>query len=371
MSDPESLDIESWLIAGGRPNQPGAPLNVPIVTASNFEHGGKMVYSREDGTETVLALEQLLGGMEGGQAIAFGSGMAAAAAVFHDLATGANLAIPDDCYHGVAALAAHGANLRDWKIERIAPEDTAAWQNAAASADLVWLESPSNPLLGVADLPAICGAPRKEGNLICVDSTFATPLLQRPLASGADIVMHSTTKFIGGHSDLLGGALITKSSTVAAKLIETRTHTGGVPGALESFLTIRGCRTLGVRMERAQASAAVLAARLQEHADIDVVRYPGLETHATHEIAKRTLDGFGAMVTFDLSGDGECADRFCHSLRLIQNATSLGGVESTLERRSNIEGQEHLPPALLRFSVGCEAVDDLWSDIEQAIAASR
>lgn len=370
-SSPGSLHVDSRVVSVGRPKEPGAPLNVPIVPASNFRFGGGYVYSREDGTPTVRALESLLGELDGGNAVAFASGMAAAAAVFHRLGHGVRVAVPADCYHGVAELAHDGEQRLGWHLETIPNAATADWQAAMGTCDLVWLESPSNPLLEVADLPAICGAARKPGNLVCVDSTFATPLLQRPLEYGADLVMHSTTKFLGGHSDLVGGVLVTRSADLDAELRHTRTITGASPGALESFLILRGVRTLALRLRAGQANAQELARRLDAHDEIERVLYPGLPTHPTHDVAQRTLDGSGAMLSFVLAADAGRTDRFCALLRLIQHATSLGGVESTLERRAAIPGQEHLPAGLVRMSVGCEHVDDLWADLEQALDASR
>lgn len=361
------LHVDSRLVSAGRPKEAGAPLNEPIVPASNFRFGGAYVYSREDGTPTVRALEELLGELDGGHAVAFASGMAAAAAVFHRFGPGARIAIPADCYHGVADLAHDGERRLGWELVTIPNAATTDWQAAMAECDLVWLESPSNPLLDVADLPAICGARRKQGNLVCVDSTFATPLLQRPLEHGADVVMHSTTKFLGGHSDLVSGVLVARTRELQVDLQHIRTITGASPGALESYLLLRGVRTLSLRMRAGQANAEELARRLERHDAVERVLYPGLEQHATHEVARRTLEGPGAMLSFVLAADADRTDRFCTRLQLIQHATSLGGVESTLERRAAIEGQEHLPAGLVRMSVGCEHIEDLWNDLVQAL----
>ena len=363
------MSLDSWVVAGGRPSEPGQPLNEPIVAASNYVIGGHHLYSRDaPGTPTVNALEDLIGGMEGGSCIAFSTGMAAVAALFDLLPVGAEVAIPDDCYQGVAALAADGAERGRWSVRRIGLSDTAGWTEAVAACDLVWLESPSNPLLGVADLSAICAAPRKPGGIVGVDNTFATPFNQRPLAFGADVAMHSVTKFIGGHSDLLAGALVATDDALLEKLHRSRIVTGAMPGALECFLATRGARTMGVRLDRSQASAMVLAERLEASPDVDIVRYPGLASHPDHQVAARVLDGFGAMVSFDVAGTAEDADAALARLRLITHATSLGGVESTIERRAVLQGQEHLPATLLRLSVGCEDVEDLWADLQQALA---
>jgi cystathionine gamma-synthase len=362
------VELETWAVMAGRgAPRPGAPLNVPPVLASNFELGSERAYSRDDATPTWEAFEELLGGLEGGEAVAFASGMGAAAAVFDLLPVGATVALGDDCYQGVAGLAAAGAAQGRWRVVRVGVEDTSRWLQLAADADLVWLESPSNPLLTVADLPTICAAPRKADALVVVDSTFATPLVQRPLELGADLVMHSATKYLGGHSDLLLGAVVAAPGERARRLRERRELAGATPGALEAYLAIRGMRTLALRLQRASASAAALAERLARHDGVAVVRYPGRPDHPTHATARSFMAGFGAVVSFDVEGGAERADAVCRSVRIIRHATSLGGVESTIERRAAIPGQTHLPPGLLRLSVGCEHPDDLWRDLEQAL----
>ena len=245
--------------------------------------------------------------------------------------------------------------------------DTAAWIQACAESDLIWLESPSNPLLAVAELKAICAAPRKPGAILAVDNTFATPLNQRPLALGADVAVESVTKFIGGHSDLLGGVVTVRDSVLLAALRQARELAGATPGTLETFLAIRGARTLAVRLHRAQQNAMILSERLATHPAVLIARYPGLASHATHDAARRGLKGFGTIISFDIRGGAEAADAVCTRLQLIQHATSLGAVESTIERRASVPGQEHLPPSLLRLSVGIEAVEDLWADLDQAL----
>lgn len=367
---PPSLQPASWLVAAGRDAAPGAPLNVPPVPASNFRHGGDAAYARDAGTATWHAFETLVGGLEQGTAVAFASGMAAVAAVFDQLPAGATVALPEDCYQGVTALAAYGRAGGRWSLQRLAVEDTAGWLDACSRADLLWLESPSNPLLAVADLATICAARRRPGALLVVDNTFATPLAQQPLALGADVSLQSATKFIGGHSDLLAGVASTRDAALAQALRDSRGRSGATPGSLEMFLAVRGLRTLALRLERAQASAMTLAGRLAGHAAVERVRYPGLPAHPTHAIAREQLAGFGAMLSFDVAGGAVAADRICHSLQLIQHATSLGGVESTIERRAALAGQEHLPPGLLRLSVGIEDVDDLWSDLARALDAA-
>ncbi len=366
----ESDSVESWLVSAGRDRRPGAPLNVPPWPASNFVRGGARAYSRDDATPGWEALEEIIGGLEGGSSIAFASGMAAIAAVFDQLPTGALVVLPDDCYQGVVGLAQAGQIRGRWSVRRLAATNTAAWCEMCAVADLIWLESPSNPLLAVADLDRICAAPRKQGAVLAVDNTFATPLNQRPLLLGADIAVQSVTKFIGGHSDLLGGALTARDAKLLAGLRQTRELTGATPGTLEAFLAVRGVRTLALRLERAQQNAMTLAERLARHPKVACTRYPGLSQHPTHEAARRQLKGFGTIISFDVRGDAHAADAVCSRLQLIQHATSLGSVESTIERRAGIAGQEHLPAALLRLSVGIEAVEDLWADLDLTLRSA-
>lgn len=325
------------------------------------------MYSRNEGTPGWEALEEIIGGLEGGSSVCFASGMAGIAAIFDQLPTGSVIALPDDCYQGVVGLVRAGQNRGRWTVRRIGMADTRAWVEMCGVADLLWLESPSNPLLAVADLDVICAAPRKPGALLGVDSTFATPLNQRPLALGADFAVQSVTKFIGGHSDLLGGAVSVRDTSLLAGLRQARELTGATPGTLETFLAVRGVRTLALRLERAQSNASILAERLAKHPGVAVTRYPGLATHPTHAAARRQLKGFGTIISFDVRGSTRAADAVCSGLRLVQHATSLGGVESSIERRAGIPGQDHLPATLLRLSVGIEAVDDLWLDLDRAL----
>ena len=364
---PSGIKPESWLVSAGRASEPGAPLNVPLIPASNFIIGTGRDYSRDDGTPTWEALEEIVGGLESGKAVAFASGMAAIAAVFDQLKTGAVVVLPADCYQGVAGLAAAGAERQRWSVQRIAVEDTAGWIHACSFADLIWLESPSNPLLSVADLEVVCATPRKPGAIVAVDNTFATPLNQQPLNFGATVSLQSATKLIGGHSDLLAGVATTKDDAFWQALRKSRELTGATPGTLEAFLAVRGARTLALRLQRAQQTAMMLSERLERHRLVTQVRYPGLPSHPTHAIAKRVLKGFGTIISFDLTGGAEIANAVCRNVRLIRHATSLGGVESTIERRAAIPGQEHLPPSLLRLSVGIEDADDLWADLDSAM----
>lgn len=367
----EDVQPSTWLIAGGRNRQPGQPLNVAPQLASNFYLPADRDYSRAKGTETSEAFETVMGGLEGGHALAFASGMAAAHVVLNRLPAGATLAIPVDPYHGVKGLAVEAEEQGRWNIMRLELDDTQAWIDAARVADLLWLETPANPLMTVCDLPAICTAPRKDGTIVAVDSTFATPLVQRPLDLGADVVMHSATKFIGGHSDLLAGLLITQSNDLRDEFENRRLLNGATIGAMEAFLATRGARTLALRMDKAQANAMELAARLDASDDVARVRYPGLATDPTHANAAKFMMGWGAMLSFETVGSAERATAICEQVEIINHATSLGGIESTMERRAAVPGQETIPPSLIRFSVGCEDIEDLSNDLANAFANTR
>ena len=364
---------QTALIAAGRPaDEPGQPLNVPIVLASNFRAGdrGQAVgreYSRDDATPGWEALEDVVGELEGGEAVAFASGMGAAAAVLDLLPAGARVMAPTDCYAGLHALLADGQRQGRWHVELVDVTDTAIAAAAARRADFVWLESPTNPLLDIADLPVLCAAARDVGALVAVDNTFATPLLQQPIALGAHIAVHSATKFLGGHSDLLLGLAVAGSPQLGEQLRRRRKVAGAVPGALETFLVLRGLRTLALRLEQGQRSAADLADRLADHPAVTRVRYPGLPGHPGHAQAAAQMTGFGAVIGFEVQ-TAAAADTVCDSVRVIRSATSLGGVESTIERRAKLPGQEHLPPGFLRLSVGCEHIEDLWDDLTNALA---
>ena len=378
---PADLHPETAVICAGRPGHAaGGPLNVPVVLASNFQAGAmaapgtgqdSRAYSRTDATPTWEALETAVGQVEGGHAVAFSSGMAAIAAVLDLLPAGSRIVAPKDCYFGVGELLADAQQYGRWAVDRVDLTDTAAVQAAVAGAGLLWLETPSNPLLEVADLPALCAAGRRAGAIVGVDNTFATPLLQQPLALGADVVVHSATKFIGGHSDLLSGITIARDQALAQRLQHRRGLTGATPGALEAFLALRGLRTLALRLDRGQRNAGELARRLDEHPAVSRVRYPGLPGDPGHRTAAAQMTGFGAVLAFEVD-DAPTADRLCDAVHVIVHATSLGGVESTIERRSKLPGQEHVPPGLLRLSVGCEHIDDLWNDLNSALLhASR
>jgi cystathionine gamma-synthase len=362
------LRPESVVVSAGRPLEPGAALSTPIVLTAPYRNDPTdNRYARHDVTDTIQAFEAALGELEGGTALAFATGMAAIAAVVEGRA-GISV-VPHAAYAGAVTLFGNQRDARRMELRAVDIADTQSVVAALDGADLLWLETVTNPLLAVPDLPVLIEAAHAAGALVAVDATFSTPLLVRPLELGADIVMHSVTKYLAGHSDLMMGALVVRSSTLAEELHDRRTYTGAVPGALEAYLALRGLRTLVVRMERAQANAGDLAARLAAHPKVSRVRYPGLASDPGHEVAARVHDGFGAMISFELDGTAEEAERVCQSLRLITNATSLGGVESVIERRARhaVDAAFGTPETLLRFSVGIEHVEDLWADLAQAL----
>jgi cystathionine gamma-synthase len=242
---------------------------------------------------------------------------------------------------------------------------------AMNGAAFLWLESPTNPGLEVADMPTLIVAARNLSVGVGVDNTFATPLIQNPLAMGADIVMHSVTKYFAGHSDVIMGSLSTKMPALYSRLHEIRKIHGGIPGPYEAWLALRGLRTFPLRFEKAQENALELAKRLSKHPGVSRVRYPGLPEDSQHNRAKSFMRGFGAVVSFEVKDGPEKAERICENSKLITHATSLGGIESLWERRRRWPAESTLTPEnLIRFSVGCENVEDLWRDVEQAFANS-
>ena len=338
---------------------------MPVGFASAYHPGGDATYARE-GNPSWTAFEDALGGLEGGSALAFASGMGAVSAVFEQLPVGVTVVAPRDAYTGTRWYLDEAASRGRFDVRLVDMTDTDTVAAACDGAALVWVESPTNPLMGIADIAAICAAAKTAGAAVAADNTFATPLLQRPLAMGADYVVHSATKFIGGHSDLLAGAVVTGHSRRHEDLQVRRTVLGAVLGPMEAYLALRGLRTLPVRLARAQATAATLAERLAAHVAVTRVRYPGLSTDPGHELAGRQMDGFGAMLSFEMA-TAEQAEKVCASTEVIVHATSLGGVETTMERRRRHAREDFTPEGLIRASVGCEHVEDLWADLEQAL----
>jgi cystathionine gamma-synthase len=322
------------------------------IAAHRDGQPGPFYYSRYDHPTGVEA-EQALGKLDGGQALLFASGMAAAtAAVFALLEPGQTIALADGCYFGTSGLF---RRLEPWGVRFVEFDQTRAPPDGV---DLVWLEAPSNPFLTFPDLAAAAAHPAP----VLVDATASTPVLFRPLEHGADFVLHSATKYLGGHHDVLLGALVSRSEDDHRRLKELRGTTGPIAGPDAAWLMLRGLKTLDLRVRRQSASALELARRLADHPGVEKVRYPGLEPDP---LAARYMEGgFGGLMSFDVGGD---AVRVESSTRLITNATSLGGVDSVMESRHRYEG-DRVPENLLRLSVGLEDVEELWADLEQALA---
>jgi cystathionine gamma-synthase len=343
-----------------------APLNEPVNFASAYHAGGPIAYAR-DGNPNWSAFEGALGLLEGGSALAFASGMAAIAAVADTLPIGARVVLAADGYSGTRLLLRDAGAAGRWQPVFVDVTDTEALLQAAEGAALVWLESPTNPMNGVVDLPAVLAGAHERGATVAVDNTYATPLLQCPLDFGADIVVHSVSKLLSGHSDVVMGATVTRDDARCDALRRHRTAYGAIPGPMEVFLALRGLRTLALRVERAQANAASLAERLAAHPDITRVRYPGLAGDPGAERAARQMRGPGSMVAFEVRGGAAAAEAVAKATRLIVHATSLGGIETTMERRARWSEEAGIPPALVRMSVGCEDADDLWDDLSRAL----
>jgi cystathionine gamma-synthase len=362
---------ETAVISLGRPAAVAdGPLNVPITPASALQAGGVSGYARE-GHVPWAALEEVIGALEGGRALTFSSGMAAATAAIGLFAAGAMVVAPAVAYMDVRLSLERLQEAGRAEVRFVDITDTDAVIAACDGADVLWVESPTNPLLGIADLPSLCAAASERGMLSVVDNTFATPLLQRPLELGADVAVHSATKAIGGHADLLLGAVVVADDAHFAALREARELGGATPGALESFLCLRGLRTLPLRLERAQHNASILADRLSDHPHVSEVRYPGLASHPQHQRCRDMLAGAGFMLTFRVHGGAARADALVNAVTLLTHATSLGGVETTLERRARYPAERGIvPDDLLRVSVGCEHVEDLWADLQQALTGT-
>lgn len=353
---PTDLRPATIAVTGGRPSrQPDAPLNVPITMASTYVAAGDVEYGRY-GNPTWSAFEDVLGALEGGRALAFASGMAAATTVLDLVGRDGGVVAPQHAYSGtIMALADLEARGR-LHAELVDIADTDAVVGAMKADEdcaLLWIESPTNPALELADIETLARAAHELGVRVVVDNTFATPLLQQPLSLGADIVVHSATKYLAGHSDVQLGALVVSDEEVHGALKARRDLVGAVPGPFETWLALRGLRTLHLRLERAQQNAVEIAGRLADHPGVVEVRYPG----------------FGAIVAMVLA-DGFTADLVTRSTRLWVQATSLGGVESTLERRRRWQAEaQTIPEGLVRLSVGIEDVEDLWADLSRALAA--
>ena len=353
----------------------------PIHLSTTFErapdgalgpHG--FLYTRED-NPTRRALERCLAELEGGAACAaFASGSAATAAIFQALRPGDHVLAPHDAYYGSTKL------LRElfapWGLEAsfVDMTDPAAVERALRPATrLVWIETPSNPLLRITDIARVAAIARAHGARVAVDATWATPAITRPLALGADLVMHATTKYLGGHGDVLGGAVIAREADDAfARIRQVQRSAGAVPSPFECWLVLRGVRTLPWRMRAHSANAAAVARFLEEHPRVACVHYPGLPSHAGHEVAARQMAAFGGMLSFEVRSEPgrerETALAVAARCRLVTRATSLGGSESLIEHRASVEPPgTGTPEALLRVSVGLEHEADLIADFAQAL----
>lgn len=357
-----SLDTRT--VALGRPaHTAGAPVNEPITMTSTYQAGSDLIYARV-GNPTWDAFEEAVGGLEGGRALAFASGLAAISAVVAQVPHGGVVVTPHHAYSGTTGLLADLAAMGAVVVRGVDISDTDEVRAALTQepvASLLIAESPTNPMLEVADLPAVIGAAHEVGAMVMVDNTFATPLLQRPLEDGADVVIHSATKAISGHSDVILGVTVTPDTepgrALGERLHTHRTSRGAIPGPMEVWLALRGMRTLAVRIERSGANAAALVERLREHAGVSKVRYPGWGSIVAIEIPGRE----------GLSG-ADAADAVCERCELWTHSTSLGGVESQIERRRHHTAEvESVPDNLLRLSVGIENLEDLWADLDAAL----
>lgn len=346
------------------------PVVQPITLSTTFEHGnGQMLYSRANNPNR-QSLEELLAALEKGEdAAAFASGNAAGTAVYQALPPGSHIVAPDDMYHGLHnSMVQLFAGIHEVSFVDMSNLDEV--KNAIRpNTKLFWVESPSNPLLKVTDIRKISELAKAQGAILACDNTFASPVFQNPIDLGADIVMHSSTKYFGGHSDILGGALITKSKDAFWDRIRIVQRVGGaVPSPMDCYMLCRSIRTLAYRMKGHAEHAVILAEYLLNHPNVEKVFYPGLKGHPGHAIAASQMSGFGGIISFMVKGDAERANEVVSKLKYFANATSLGGVESLIERRASVEGPNtKTPPNLLRVSVGLEHTDDLLEDLAQAL----
>ncbi|MBW8316106.1 MAG: PLP-dependent transferase [Hydrogenophaga sp.] len=363
--------------AGGEPDRETGALSPPLHMATTFEHGpagerrAGYEYQRE-GNPTQDRLEAALAAMEGGAAaLAYGSGMAAMYGMLESLPAGAHFLYPGDCYTGLRVLAKEFLPERGVNATAVDMADLEAVRAALRpETKLIWAETPSNPRLQVCDIAALAGIAHGHGALLACDNTFATPVLQRPITRGADVVMHSTTKYLSGHSDVMGGALVFAARDALHDAVAHRRHiTGAILAPFSAWLTLRGCRSLPARMAWHCASARAIAAFLATHPAVATLHYPGADGHPGRAIAAAQMSDFGAMMSFQVRGGRDAALRVAGALALITNATSLGGPETLIEHRASVEGANAVSPQdLLRLSVGLEHADDLIADLAQALA---
>ncbi|HEY1617104.1 MAG TPA: cystathionine gamma-synthase [Streptosporangiaceae bacterium] len=368
--------------AGQDPDPSTGAVVPPIYQVSTFKQDG--VGGRRGGYEYArsanpsrTALEECIAALEAGsRGYAFASGMAASDCVVRTLCKpGDHVLIPHDAYGGTFRL--FDKVLQGWNLsyESVPIADVAAVRTALAARQtrLLWIESPTNPLLSVADIAALAGVAHDAGAMLVVDNTFASPYLQQPIPLGADVVVHSSTKYLGGHSDVVGGAVVTADVGIGEQVAFLQNATGGVAGPFDAWLTLRGIKTLGVRMDRHSANAARVAEMLASHPEVSQVYYPGMAGHPGHEVAAKQMRGFGGMVSFRARGGEERALEICGRTRLFTLAESLGGVESLIEHPARMTHASaagsplEVPADLVRLSVGLESCDDLLEDLRTAI----
>jgi cystathionine gamma-synthase len=373
------MEFETRAIHEGQEPDPATgAVTVPIYQTSTFvqeavgRHKG-YDYSRT-ANPTRRALELCLASLEGAEhGFAFSSGMGATTTVMHLVSPGDRIVAVNDVYGGTYRLLSKVYAPKGYDVVFASAADLPAAIDERTR--LVWVETPTNPLLNIVDIHAVADRAHEVGVVVAVDNTFATPYLQRPLELGADIVVHSTTKYLGGHSDLVGGFACTNDPTVAERLAFLQNSLGAVPGPFDAWLVLRGLKTLALRMQRHCENAGAVAAFLQSHAAVERVLYPGLPDHPGHELAGRQMTGFGGMVSF-LAGSAEEAVALAGRTRIWKLAESLGGVESLIEvpavmtHASTADAPFACPPSLVRLSVGLEAVDDLVADLEAALVRS-
>jgi cystathionine gamma-synthase len=372
--DKNTLQRATLAVSAGRPAPtPDGPVNPPIVASTTYHAGGPYGYGRE-WNETTTYLEDLIGQLEGGLATAYSSGMAAVNALLDLIPAGGVIVAGQNLYTATGIrlqeLAAVGrltvrlvdvadADAMAAAVRGGSSEEAAAW---------VWIESPTNPLMEICDIRATALVAGEVGAKLVVDNTFMTPMRQRPLELGAHVVMHSATKGLAGHSDVLMGVLVTADAGLSENFVKRRIFLGAPPSPFDAFLASRGIRTLAVRVDRAEENAQKLVEKLIEHPAIAEVFYPGLASHPGFAIHETQADGPGSVLSFTVQGSAEDAQAVCEAVRLMTHATSLGGVESLIERRRRWAHENTgVPETLIRLSVGIEDVDDLWQDLKQAL----
>jgi cystathionine gamma-synthase len=380
--DPITLAVRAGLETDATTGAVVPPIHLSSTyTFPRFGEKGRYDYSRS-GNPTRDLLAEALNGLEGGQgAVVTGSGMGAIALVGQLLPRGSRIVAPHDCYGGTFRLLSAWQRRGDFVVEFVNFADPQAWRAALLQPSaLCWIETPSNPLLRITDIEAVAAAAHAVGAIVAVDNTFLSPALQNPLQLGADIVVHSTTKYINGHSDVVGGAVIAAKSETAQQLAWWANALGMTGSAFDSFLTLRGLRTLHARMAQHESNANALANWLATQAGIRKIYYPGLSSHPGHELAKRQQRGFGSILTLELEGGVPAVERFVSSLELFSLAESLGGVESLIAHPATMTHAAMDPDAraaaglvdgLLRLSIGIEAESDLRGDLEQGLKAIR